>query len=38
MLPPVLRHLNVGARLEWEHFNLDPEKASLVSAGIVVKF
>jgi OOP family OmpA-OmpF porin len=29
---------NVGARLEWEHFNLDPEKASLVSAGIVVKF
>ena len=29
---------NVGARLEWEHFDLDPEKASLVSAGIVVKF
>ena len=29
---------NVGARLEWEHFNLDPEKASLLSAGIVVKF
>ena len=29
---------NVGAHLEWEHFNLDPEKASLVSAGIVVKF
>jgi len=23
---------------EWEHFNLDPEKASLVSAGVVVKF
>ena len=29
---------NVGARLEWEHFDLDPEKASLVSAGIVVRF
>lgn len=29
---------NVGARLEWEHFDLDPENASLVSAGIVVKF
>lgn len=28
----------VGARLEWEHFDLDPENASLVSAGIVVKF
>jgi OOP family OmpA-OmpF porin len=29
---------NVGARLEWEHFELDPGKASLLSAGIVVKF
>lgn len=29
---------NVGARLEWEHFELDPGKASLLSAGMVVKF
>jgi OOP family OmpA-OmpF porin len=29
---------NVGARLEWEHFDLDPDKASMLSAGIVVKF
>jgi len=29
---------NVGARVEWEHFELDPGKASLLSAGIVVKF
>jgi OOP family OmpA-OmpF porin len=29
---------NVGARLEWEHFELDPGKASLLSAGLVVKF
>lgn len=29
---------NVGARLEWEHFELDPGKASLLSAGIIVKF
>jgi OOP family OmpA-OmpF porin len=29
---------NVGARFEWEHFQLDPGKASLLSAGIVVKF
>jgi OOP family OmpA-OmpF porin len=29
---------NVGARIEWEHFDLDPDKASMLSAGIVVKF
>jgi len=29
---------NVGARIEWEHFNLDSDKASMLSAGIVVKF
>ncbi|MDH3319255.1 MAG: outer membrane beta-barrel protein [Betaproteobacteria bacterium] len=29
---------NVGARLEWEHFELDPGKASLLSAAIIVKF
>lgn len=29
---------NVAARLEWEHFDLDPDKASMLSAGIVVKF
>lgn len=29
---------NVGARIEWEHFELDPGKASLLSAGIIVKF
>lgn len=29
---------NVGARVEWEHFELDPGKASLLSAGLVVKF
>jgi len=29
---------NVGARLEWEHFELDPGKASLLSAGIIVRF
>lgn len=28
----------VGARVEWEHFELDPGKASLLSAGLVVKF
>lgn len=29
---------NVGARIEWEHFKLDPGNASLLSAGVVVKF
>jgi OOP family OmpA-OmpF porin len=29
---------NVGARLEWEHFAVDPGAASMLSAGIVVKF
>lgn len=29
---------NVAARLEWEHFDLDPDKASMLSAGILVKF
>lgn len=29
---------NVGARIEWEHFELDPGKASMLSAGIIVKF
>jgi OOP family OmpA-OmpF porin len=29
---------NVGARIEWEHFDLDEDKASMLSAGIVVKF
>lgn len=29
---------NVGARIEWEHFDLDQAKASMLSAGIVVKF
>lgn len=29
---------NIGARIEWEHFELDPGKASLLSAGLVVKF
>jgi len=29
---------NVGARLESEHFELDPGKASLLSAGLVMKF
>ena len=29
---------NAGARFEWEHFELDPGKASLLSAGLVVKF
>jgi OOP family OmpA-OmpF porin len=29
---------NVGARIEWEHFNLESDKASMLSAGIVVKF
>jgi len=29
---------NVGARIEWEHFDLDEAKASMLSAGIVVKF
>lgn len=29
---------NVGARIEWEHFKLDPKAASLLSAGLVVKF
>lgn len=29
---------NVGARLEWEHFALDPGKASLLSGGIIVRF
>ncbi len=28
----------VGARLEWEHFATEPGAASLVSAGIVVRF
>ncbi len=28
----------VGARLEWEHFATEPGEASLLSAGIVVKF
>lgn len=29
---------NVGARIEWEHFKLDPGNASLLSAGVLVKF
>lgn len=29
---------NVGARLEWENFELDPGSAGLLSAGIIVKF
>lgn len=29
---------NVAARLEWEHFDLDPDKASMLSAGILLKF
>jgi len=29
---------NVGARLEWEHFELDPGSAGLFSAGLVVRF
>jgi OmpA-OmpF porin, OOP family len=29
---------NVAARLEWEHFDLDPDKASMLSAGLLVKF
>ena len=29
---------NVGARIEWEHFSLDSDKASMLSAGIIVKF
>ena len=29
---------NVGARVEWEHFELDPGRASLLSAGLIVKF
>ena len=29
---------SVGARVEWEHFELDPGSAGLLSAGIIVKF
>jgi len=29
---------SVGARVEWEHFELDPGSAALLSAGIIVKF
>ncbi len=29
---------NVAVRIEWEHFDLDPDKASMLSAGLVVKF
>jgi len=29
---------NVGARLEWENFELDPGSAGMISAGIIVKF
>jgi OmpA-OmpF porin, OOP family len=29
---------NVGARLEWEHFELDPGSAALLSAGLIVRF
>lgn len=29
---------NVGARLEWEHFELDPGSAGLFSAGLIVRF
>lgn len=29
---------NVGARLEWEHFDMDRDKASLLSAALFLKF
>lgn len=29
---------NVGARIEWEHFELDKDKASLLSASVFVTF